>query len=1353
MPMNSRFTFNLCPSGKLRWAIASLLLAAHLPNALAGGVVVAPGPGGTAQLQTQGGVPIVNIVAPNGAGLSHNQFLDYNVDRQGLVLNNALQAGQSQLAGQLAANPQFQGQAASVILNEVVSRNASAINGAQEVFGRAADYVLANPNGISVNGGSFINTPNASLVVGRPELNDGKLQALSSREASGTLQVQAGGLRNGEGSVNLIAPRIDAQGGLVARDQLNITAGRNQVNSASGQVTAVDPASHSNEQRIDASLFGAMQAGRINIVSTAEGAGVRVGAGPIAGHDGVRIDSAGDLSVSAQATPNSLDLSRAGIRSSQGDVSLRSGRDLNLAATDVAARDVRLEAKRNLTLGSVESRKLQEQRDSWYNSTIGITWETYERTRSDSQTRQHGTQVLASRDAQLTSGNHSELRAAKLDAGNTLSVHSGGDLRLTAASEVEVHSDQGKHRKHLWNADWDNRSEEQRSVNTQLKGRDIDLRSAASLHSEGAQLTSDNDIQVASKQLEITRAVNTRNSSNHASDSTFFGVVKHESRQRAKDSSTVRSELSSDSKLTLKSAGDFTVTGATLNAGGALVIDAGGEVNVSAAQDQRERSSSSANRGFELYAKENAVGAGQYRAGLNYRNQQKHETETTVSQQGASLSGASVQVRAAGDLTLKGAQVESSAGDTRLSGKNLALLAEHDSHSNSVEQSHTGAGLYLAGGLDRAGAGIDFAHGSSQDANSKTTAITTGVTSSGNLNIKAGALSSEGAQVRAGNALALNAETLDNHAASNTTSTNHRESNWSADLGVNAEYKDIARPVVAAVKEVLDGKVPNKDALGNLGQPNLGVDLAVGHASAGHDEQGSNALVSQFQGGTVEVEVGGTLRDQGTQYNANAGKVTISAGQLQADAASNRSSRSEQAVDAKVDVRVYTKTGEDLNVAGSGAGGSSYSSKDSSTAVVGGYAGSQGVKVEVRGAARFEGSRFDGGQGGVVVETGGELVLNQADDRQHSDSASLRGSASLSVGTLPGVNGSNVDVGAGLQLDHASKQVADRQARVAEVLAAGPVQLSSAGAQVQQGSKVGSASAVELRAGGALDLQAATSSHSANGGNLGGGLNVGGSKVSGETSLDKSGKLSGNFSVGRISEDTQTLSAGQLDSQGRVALGGESVHLQGAQVAAVGVSVDAGKGGIRQTSAQSSEQRGNWSVGLNAGGNLSSTAPTSAEKRPGSDYAFNAGATVGVDYLQGTRQQHSEVKAGQVQVNNAGELLVERRKDAQDQFKLDVDLGLTGKRLAPDEKRPVAGTDYTPTLTAQAEYAHAEHVQAGAGLNGAGATEATSLDYGVKAGLQLPHKADDKAPQVSLEDGQLKVGPVTLSAHFDSKKG
>ncbi|WP_192561751.1 hemagglutinin repeat-containing protein [Pseudomonas gozinkensis] len=1479
MPMNT-FAFHLSPRGKLRWAIASLFLVAHLPGAMAGGVVVAPGPGGTAQLQTQGGVPIVNIVAPNGSGLSHNQFLDYNVDRQGLVLNNALQAGQSQLAGQLAANPQLQGQAASVILNEVISRNPSAINGAQEIFGRAADYVLANPNGISVNGGSFINTPNANLVVGRPELNDGKLQALSTRDATGQLQIQGGGLRNGEGSINLIAPRIDSQGAISARDQLNLTVGRNQIDYASGQVKAVDPAGNTTDQRIDASLFGAMQAGRINIVSTAEGAGVKVGAVQVAGRDGVQIRSAGDLSVSGQAIPDSLDVTRAGIRSSQGDVGLHSGKDLTLAATDVSGRDVKVEAKRNLTLTTVESRKLQEQRENWNNSTIGITWETYERTKTDSDSRQHGSQIVASRDAQLSSGKDTELKAAKVDAKNNLSVQSGGDLRLTAATESHTQTDQGKHRKHLWKADWDSSSEEQRSVISQLKAGNIALQTAALLRSEGAELNSAGDLQLAGKQVEITTATRTNRSSdnrysgdlvgggffgktgdadkgqtqhqgskinaagklvvkaddvrisgsqvrggkdasvisdngsltidgvqdtshsnNHDKDSKFFGITKDESRQNSKDSTTVRSELASDSNLKLKSAKDIDVAGSTVKAGGSLTAEAAGDVNVHSTQNTHDSSDSTQTRGFDAYAKEQT--AEQYRAGVHYEDKAQTVTANDVTQQGSSLSGGSVQVKAGGDVTLKGAEVKSTAGDTTLSGQNVSLLAEQDSHSTSTETRSTGGGFYYTGGLDRAGSGVDFSHSTSQDTTAKTTAQTTGVQSSGSLNINADKLATEGAQLKAGNGLNVAANQVDNRAASNTESSTHSESNWSADIGANVEYKDIARPIAGAVKEVLDGKVPDKDALANLGQPNVGIDVAIGHAGADKTEQGSNAVVSRFDGQTVDVKVGGTLHDQGTQYNASAGKVNISADKLVADAANNTRSSTEKSVDAKIDVRVYTKTGEDVNVAGSGAGGSSQSSKDSATAVVGGYAGNQGVNINVGGDAQFEGSRIDGGQGGVSIKTGGDLALNQANDRQSSDSSSLRGNGSLTVGTLPGTDGTNVDLGAGFQLDHKGNQTTDSQAHVASLSGNGPVQLSSGGNQVQQGTKIDSAGAIDLKADGKLDLQAATDTHVATGSNLGGGLKAGGSKTSSEKSRDQGGNLSGNFNIGRVNENTQTLTGGQLNSQNGIALSGDSVRLQGTQVTAPNVDIDAQKGGFVQESAQSTENRNNWNVALNAGGNLSKSTPTAADEKVSSDHGFNAGAKVGVDYLQGTTQQNSQIKADSVVLNSGGDaslsgaridarnvsgtvaggLSVESRQDTSNHAKVDVDLGLTAKRTPADDKGKLAGTDYKPTLKVDGEYAHKDSVKQASGISGSqgvnltvgGATQLTgarisategkvdlggskvsssdlsNLDYGVKAGLDLPHKTEENAPKVSLENGNLKVGPVTLSGHLDSQ--
>ena len=83
----------------LRRAIFSLILQIQL--VLASRLEIVWGAGGTLQLLNQSGVPIINIVAPNAGGLS------FSVDQQGFVLNNDIAAGQSQLAGQLAANPQL----------------------------------------------------------------------------------------------------------------------------------------------------------------------------------------------------------------------------------------------------------------------------------------------------------------------------------------------------------------------------------------------------------------------------------------------------------------------------------------------------------------------------------------------------------------------------------------------------------------------------------------------------------------------------------------------------------------------------------------------------------------------------------------------------------------------------------------------------------------------------------------------------------------------------------------------------------------------------------------------------------------------------------------------------------------------------------------------------------------------------------------------------------------------------------------------------------------------------------------------------------------------------------------------
>lgn len=63
------------------------------------------------------GSTVVNINAAGKGGVSHNIFNQFNVDKNGVVLNNSVEGANSQLAGSLAGNANLSGGAASVILN------------------------------------------------------------------------------------------------------------------------------------------------------------------------------------------------------------------------------------------------------------------------------------------------------------------------------------------------------------------------------------------------------------------------------------------------------------------------------------------------------------------------------------------------------------------------------------------------------------------------------------------------------------------------------------------------------------------------------------------------------------------------------------------------------------------------------------------------------------------------------------------------------------------------------------------------------------------------------------------------------------------------------------------------------------------------------------------------------------------------------------------------------------------------------------------------------------------------------------------------------------------------------------
>ena len=255
----------------LRKLTAALLLNVFSFNILADGLQVDPNSRYNTSLdRSQNGVPVVNISTPNGRGVSINEFLEYNVGREGQVLNNADNIGRSHLAGIINANPNLgPNQAANLILLQVNGANRSQIEGYIEALSRQkVNVILSNENGIYLNGAGTINIKNFIPTTGKVKLKDGDVIGIDVEK--GRVVIGANGFdATNTDYVNVIAKAMELQGNLVG-NKVDVTLGENTVDS-SGTVTSKNGI---NSVAIDASNLGSMYAGQIKIVSTDKGAGV-----------------------------------------------------------------------------------------------------------------------------------------------------------------------------------------------------------------------------------------------------------------------------------------------------------------------------------------------------------------------------------------------------------------------------------------------------------------------------------------------------------------------------------------------------------------------------------------------------------------------------------------------------------------------------------------------------------------------------------------------------------------------------------------------------------------------------------------------------------------------------------------------------------------------------------------------------------------------------------------------------------------------------------------------------------------------------------------------------------------------
>lgn len=283
------------------------------------------------------GRPQVNIQTPSAAGVSRNTYSQFDVQKEGVKLNNLR-----------AWNPWLAKGEAKVILNEVNSTKASYLGGPIEVMGTQADVIIANPAGIVLNGAHFRGMPRLTLTTGVPVVSGGRVEAIDVRR--GAVEVTAWSTGNYDGYTEILSRSVKLGGSLSVGGpgSLSVTTGTQRVNYADGQLTAISGTGAAPQYAIDVAVPGSMYGGQISVLATELGVGVR-NAGKIEVHpnsgqliltaDG-RLENSGTIggAVVSLATVQG-DIANTGTMTGNQLLLTSAGKDLILGSTSNLSTD------------------------------------------------------------------------------------------------------------------------------------------------------------------------------------------------------------------------------------------------------------------------------------------------------------------------------------------------------------------------------------------------------------------------------------------------------------------------------------------------------------------------------------------------------------------------------------------------------------------------------------------------------------------------------------------------------------------------------------------------------------------------------------------------------------------------------------------------------------------------------------------------------------------------------------------------------------------------------------------------------------------------------------------------------
>ncbi|GGE50340.1 hypothetical protein GCM10011360_41760 [Primorskyibacter flagellatus] len=302
---------------------ALLLILAALPVSAQ---VVPDGSTATTVTVAPDGRVTVGVAAPGRNGISRNSYDRFSVPSAGVDLDNRTAA-------------------ARTILNEVTGTAPSRLEGPLTVLGQRAHVIVANPNGIVIDGGRFVNTGRVGLTTGQAGLADQQIAPgifqsnVTARVTGGTITIEGGGLSGQMDAVDLIAERIRVNGAISAEGAeaaLTLRAGHGVTefdssivpgNTSLGWSRGTALAGGTEGVMVEILSPGVLNAYRIGIEVTGAGAGVRHAGSAVAGAHGfsVRADGMVEVDGGRVTSAGSVSVNGGGVRLRGAEVTATSG--------------------------------------------------------------------------------------------------------------------------------------------------------------------------------------------------------------------------------------------------------------------------------------------------------------------------------------------------------------------------------------------------------------------------------------------------------------------------------------------------------------------------------------------------------------------------------------------------------------------------------------------------------------------------------------------------------------------------------------------------------------------------------------------------------------------------------------------------------------------------------------------------------------------------------------------------------------------------------------------------------------------------------------------------------------------